>query len=1401
MATFTAIERFDRDALCKVLSNWNALPVSAETRRALDAAWTERSVERHPIDLVRSMLDASAPGSVGVAVSYRRGRGRARGRQYAIGPSLQSLPRSVRHTLAAGLYHDIDVENAQPTLVAHYCARHGVPAPVLQDYTSGTERREAMLRELGAPRAQAKRAIIALINGGRRACEELPRRPRWLGELAAEVERVHTHMIASEDHRDIVDAARRRRSGDGNLGGSVAAAVYAEMEDDVLMTMIHHLRSRGADVGGVVLVFDGFMLPADAARELGVYMADMLADLEAAVLDAVGVRVRLVEKPMDEAIDLSGLDIANVADVAWSAAPPPDLCSDDASVLIARPTQSPAWSQSRAYARVPITGICELLAAGRGADGAPPRLYEVLDPARAVRIFFHLAFPTAHAPAAAVVTQFLDAAVDPVVRGYFGVTADAGLGIPDLRAAAAIAVAANETCTTVRIALPVRAASLVDCFVVCARVNDRALAMRERYPALRMRTPGRTPMSTDVYEEGRALALVGAYEPATGKPLTAYAAPDGDSVHLVTAAGIELPEVCVHSPRGRVPPPMHHRRVSTRRPEPLFSATDVAEYGAFLNSWSAVPAVFGAPLELAGVSCADATALATAVPGTPCPFAACRSANEAQNGVGAARHEISLAVDDAARTARVSCSHPRCRGREITVSDAPVVRTDALDRVRTRTLHAQADGISWAERYCEPAMRPLPAPAAGGRALVCVRAQMGLGKTKAVVEYIRTTCDADASVLIVSYSVELCKRTNALLSEGTGMPFTLYRDTNGDIDDARVTVCLDSIQRCTRPSYDLVVLDEVQSVLAHFDSPHMRDSGFVSHKLEHLLTASRRVLFVDAVCDSTLVKLAVERLERARGERATWIRNDFVRPSNRTVAVRVADVATAATAAEGVRFAAMDETFRRLRASENVVHATNIRSHAVAMENAFVAQYPAEECAAYYGKGPRKLRDPAQEWADLRLLVYSPAITAGISYEGPRFDSLVAYFEIATHAPGVETIVQMLWRVRRLSTGQMTVYLRTPPGANGAANVQPHTAREVSAALMRGHVLTKKYLALHRVGFEALKVGAEGGDALFDRDRLSFDVLVGIVATKNRSLVNGLSLLVHTIAEDYGVPVTVRAHDYGNAGGGLDIDVAVESMRIDAAVPFDAIDHAFDDARASDVREQLREGGGDAVLAASLKMYLVRTEWRVALHRVDQAFYESFVAAADGARQLARLKRWARRCGDADASSAALRRQFAEYVTRTRERADPNLDIHKHTRAAHKMLIHAQELTEVVMTREENAALDAMEITVIVDAAHLEEAVAGVLDREYTPDELAELSRLFFSKPGRRDPLKWFVHVMAGAFGVAASRSSRDRTRRGYDRVKVTAEPIGDVVRKYEPGIFQPRGAESASTPLFSDSD
>jgi hypothetical protein len=303
-------------------------------------------------------------------------------------------------------------------------------------------------------------------------------------------------------------------------------------------------------------------------------------------------------------------------------------------------------------------------------------LCEVLaDAARPVRVFFRQAFLAAHAPASEVVLQFLGGVVVPRVMPLTG-------WAPREQ----VAIAHSSASTAVRIVLDVRVSSLVECYRLCSRLQDDALALRERLPALRMAGgTARTPLDMSVYAEGVQLPVLGSRDCATAQVLTAYtdgvAASSADvGDHLVTTAALRFPLVAGD---GEPPPAAaalgakdrrHH--VVAAKPMRPFTGAERAEYAAFLNAWRVVPAVFGGPVVVSDVSRVNGIAHVE-LESRACPF----------GGAGAG-HVARLVADDVKRSARATCDHRVCTGRELRIRDAPVSTTDALDCVHAHAAHA-----------------------------------------------------------------------------------------------------------------------------------------------------------------------------------------------------------------------------------------------------------------------------------------------------------------------------------------------------------------------------------------------------------------------------------------------------------------------------------------------------------------------------------------------------------------------------------------------------------------------------------------------------------------------------------------------------------------------------------------
>jgi hypothetical protein len=362
--------------------------------------------------------------------------------------------------------------------------------------------------------------------------------------------------------------------------------------------------------------------------------------------------------------------------------------------------------------------------------------------------------------------------------------------------------------------------------------------------------------------------------------------------------------------------------------------------------------------------------------------------------------------------------------------------------------------------YAEPEMRPLElVPTLG------VRAQMGLGKTKALKAYLARHFGPDrlepAVVRIVSF-----RQTFSRAVAESFPDFIVYSDVQGDLDPVlhpRLIVQVESLHRLRPPQLhrepvDLLVLDESESVLAQFNSGLHKHFSAAFAIFRWMVATARHVVCLDAnLGDRTFQALA--RLRPGRPPFFHW--NRFA---------RAAEDSFLFTLDQG---AWLSRLYARLRAGGRVVVPSNSLAEARGLEEALRREFPLKRVALYSSETPPSVRaahfgDVHRHWGGLDVLIFTPTCSAGVSFELPWFDALFGLF--CDVSCDVETCRQMLGRVRSLADREFVVCLRvTRPGA------LPETTADIRrllfdrrAALFRqeGEALQWRYAAPPPAAFD-----------------------------------------------------------------------------------------------------------------------------------------------------------------------------------------------------------------------------------------------------------------------------------------------------------------------------------------------
>jgi hypothetical protein len=311
---FKSAELTDVHKLMTVIDNWDevkkrCVAVSGD-ERACDAWEDSRGNKYDPRDILRRYKMNIRHGNA--SVKYVQSSLTNAGRKFALrAEGLQSFSRAIRHTLATGVYKDIDIKNCHPVILVQYCDAKGYACDAIKDYVI---HRDDKLNDLMTANNMeinkknkdiVKKVMLSAVNGAMKTIpkciEELKVKPDWFVKFYKQCNKVKEQIAADPENKDLVKAVVKKQKKDNknNVEGSVLNHTLCRIEDEIIMACNAYCEDNKIPVKNIVLCFDGFMIPVGLDIELGA--------LSKYVKEKTGYDVEFAVKPFDEIIDLSGL--------------------------------------------------------------------------------------------------------------------------------------------------------------------------------------------------------------------------------------------------------------------------------------------------------------------------------------------------------------------------------------------------------------------------------------------------------------------------------------------------------------------------------------------------------------------------------------------------------------------------------------------------------------------------------------------------------------------------------------------------------------------------------------------------------------------------------------------------------------------------------------------------------------------------------------------------------------------------------------------------------------------------------------------------------------------------------------------------------------------------------------
>jgi len=273
------IERFNHHKLNHIIENKEEYK---DKMRIFDSDY-------NPFAIATKYLNKSRNGIIKTVYKQNESFGRF----HALGSlSLQALPREIRHTIASEFYVDIDMVNAHPVILEFLCFEKNITCKHLTRYNTN---RDQFLAELSDDKGQAKIVVLSMINGGRKAANELISEPPWLNEFKTELKTIHNQFAKDAEFK--IHKKKRIESGiDYNHEASYMNTLLCNFENNILQEIYKGLNSPK----DCVLCFDGIMVRDTTEFNLSI--------LENIVKQKLGIDIKLSVKAMNEGFDLHNVE-------------------------------------------------------------------------------------------------------------------------------------------------------------------------------------------------------------------------------------------------------------------------------------------------------------------------------------------------------------------------------------------------------------------------------------------------------------------------------------------------------------------------------------------------------------------------------------------------------------------------------------------------------------------------------------------------------------------------------------------------------------------------------------------------------------------------------------------------------------------------------------------------------------------------------------------------------------------------------------------------------------------------------------------------------------------------------------------------------------------------------------
>lgn len=320
--------------------------------------------------------------------------------------------------------------------------------------------------------------------------------------------------------------------------------------------------------------------------------------------------------------------------------------------------------------------------------------------------------------------------------------------------------------------------------------------------------------------------------------------------------------------------------------------------------------------------------------------------------------------------------------------------------------------------YCEPTMRDFELVPT-----LYVKAMMKMGKTKTLLKYLSDYFPATNQPIIrfVSFRQTFSHNIKQHFKD-----FTLYSDVKGMLTDAKLIIQVESMHRLAitlgdQPP-DLLILDESESIIEQFDSGLLKNFSDCFAKFTYLVKYSKHVVCMDANLSQRTInviqhlrQLSIKDITTAEVLPGLLVQNTYKNAMDDTCYLTKDKSKWL-----GLLFACIED--------DRVAIAISSLTDAKSIASAIMERFPNKKVGCYSSETTQKIKnehfgDVHSYWSLYDVLIYTPTVSAGVSFELKHFNKMFGYF--TDQSCPVETCTQMMGRIRNVSDKTYIIYITT----------------------------------------------------------------------------------------------------------------------------------------------------------------------------------------------------------------------------------------------------------------------------------------------------------------------------------------------------------------------------------------